>query len=265
MKPLSLAALRAAARDAIPPATELLEALEADPRRGARTIRDQLIRRLVGGHGAPGDADTMLQFEREAAALGFARVAGIDEAGRGPLAGPIVAAAVILAAPVTGINDSKQLTYEEREAFYECLVCGKHTIGTAIIDAPEIDRHGIQPANYRVMALAAARLSPPADYLLIDGFTVPGLAQPQRRLVKGDSRSQSIAAASVIAKVTRDRMMMEYDRTYPEYGFARHKGYGTRDHLDALERYGPCPIHRLSFAPLSRPIETGHLFEDTGR
>src|SRR5690606_1417018 len=105
-------------------ATDLLEALEADPRRGARIIRDQLLRRLAGGHGAPGDADPMLQFEREAAALGFARVAGIDEAGRGPLAGPIVAAAVILAAPVTGIIDSKQLTYEEREAFYECLVRG---------------------------------------------------------------------------------------------------------------------------------------------
>ena len=265
MNPRSLSALRAAARQAQPPASDLLRALESDPRKGAQVILAQLLKRLETGGANPGGADPMLKFEREAAALGFHRVAGVDEAGRGPLAGPIVAAAVILSCPVTGINDSKQLTYEEREAFYECLVCGEHTIGTAIIDAPEIDRHGIQPANYRAMALAAGRLLPAADYLLIDGFSVPGLPQPQCRIVKGDSRSQSIAAASVIAKVTRDRMMLEYDRAYPEYGFARHKGYGTRAHLDALDKHGPCPIHRMSFAPLSRPQETGNLFGDGGR
>jgi len=256
----SLAEIRAAIQYANPPATELLEELESDPRKGAQTLRAQLLKRFDSNAGHAADRDPMLQFEREAGAQGFHRVAGIDEAGRGPLAGPIVAAAVILASPVTGINDSKQLTYEEREAFYECLVRGDHTIGTAIIDATDIDRNGIQQANYSAMAMAATQLSPAADFLLIDGFTVPGLAQPQRRLVKGDCRSQSIAAASVVAKVTRDRMMMTYDNLYPVYGFARHKGYGTRAHLEAIEKYGPCPIHRMSFAPLSRRPETGQLF-----
>lgn len=260
----TLAELRLAAQQATPPAAELIAELESDLRKGAQLIREQLLRRIGRAAKAPADLEPMLQFEREATAQGFLRVAGIDEAGRGPLAGPIVASAVILAAPVTGINDSKQLTYEEREAFLECLQRGKHSIGTAIIEAPDIDRNGIQVANYRAMAQAAAALRPAPDYLLIDGFSVPGLAQPQRRIVKGDSLSQSIAAASVVAKVTRDRMMLEYDKAYPEYGFAQHKGYGTRAHLDALEKYGPCPIHRMSFAPLSTRRETGDLFEGAG-
>jgi len=206
----------------------------------------------------------MLVFEREAAALGFARIAGVDEAGRGPLAGPIVAAAVILSEPVPGINDSKQLTHEQRESYYEILMAGRHAIGHAIILSTEIDRYGIQRANYGAMAGAVRGLNPGPDYLLIDGFAVPGLAHPQRKIIKGDRLSQSIAAASVIAKVIRDRMMVEYDEAYPEYGFARHKGYGTQAHLEAIARYGACPIHRLSFAPLSRPRETGDLFEAPG-
>lgn len=209
---------------------------------------------------APDGDDPMLAFEREGAAQGFTRIAGVDEAGRGPLAGPIVAAAVVLAGPVTGINDSKQLTWEARERFFEMLHGGGHAIGVAIIPAGEIDQFGIQQANYGAMARAVAQLVPAPDYLLIDGFRVPGLAQPQLKLIKGDSRSQSIAAASVIAKVTRDRLMVEYDEQYPEYGFAKHKGYGTRAHLDAIALHGPCPIHRMSFAPMSRPRETGQLF-----
>lgn len=210
------------------------------------------------------ETEPMLAFEREAAALGFSRIAGVDEAGRGPLAGPIVAAAVVLAAPVTGINDSKQLSAEERETYFEQLMAGGHTIGHAIIHAAEIDQHGIQPANYGAMARAIHALQPPPDYLLIDGFAVPGLAQPQRKIIKGDSLSQSIAAASVIAKVIRDRLMVEYDAAYPQYGFAKHKGYGTRAHLDAIARFGPCPIHRMSFAPMSRPHESGFLFDESG-
>lgn len=206
------------------------------------------------------ESEPMLAFEREAAALGFSRIAGVDEAGRGPLAGPIVAAAVILSGPVAGINDSKQLTHAQRETYFEILMAGGHTIGQAIIPATEIDQYGIQRANYGAMAQAVQMLKPAPDYLLIDGFAVPGLAQPQRKIVKGDRLSQSIAAASVIAKVIRDRMMVEYDKAYPEYGFARHKGYGTQAHLEAIARHGACPIHRLSFAPLSRPRETGDLF-----
>ncbi|MBL7647057.1 MAG: ribonuclease HII [Candidatus Hydrogenedentes bacterium] len=209
-------------------------------------------------------SEPMLAFEREAAALGFSRIAGVDEAGRGPLAGPIVAAAVILAEPVPGINDSKQLTAEQRETYFEQLMADGHAIGHAVIASAEIDQYGIQRANYGAMARAVQALNPTPDYLLIDGFAVPGLAQPQRKIVKGDSLSQSIAAASVIAKVIRDRLMVEYDEAYPEYGFARHKGYGTRAHLDAIARFGPCPIHRMSFAPLSRPRESGLLFEEPG-
>lgn len=257
MKRPSLAQLKLAVHSAVPPAEELRAALAADTRKGAGALLRELECRL-SGNAAGGDV--MLRFEREVAALGFTRIAGVDEAGRGPLAGPIVAAAVILAGPVTGINDSKQLTYEEREAFYACLVGGDHVIGKAVIEASEIDRAGIQAANYASMARAVGQLATPPDYLLIDGFAVPGMAQPQRRIVKGDSLSQSIAAASVVAKVTRDRIMVEYDKAYPEYGFAQHKGYGTRFHLDAIEKHGPCPIHRLSFAPFSRPQETGQLF-----
>lgn len=212
---------------------------------------------------APG-MEPMLAFEREAAALGFVRVAGVDEAGRGPLAGPIVAAAVILSEPVPGINDSKQLTHAQRETYFEILMEGGHAIGQAIIPATEIDRYGIQRANYGAMAEAIRGLSPAPDYLLIDGYTVPGLAQPQRKIIKGDSLSQSIAAASVIAKVIRDRLMVEYSEIYPQYGFARHKGYGTQAHLEAIALHGPCPLHRMSFAPLSRPRETGSLFEEPG-
>jgi ribonuclease HII len=210
------------------------------------------------------ESESMLAFEREAFALGFTRIAGVDEAGRGPLAGPIVAAAVILSEPVAGINDSKQLTRAQREAYFELLMTGGHAIGHAIIPPVEIDQYGIQRANYGAMARAVHALDPVPDYLLIDGFMVPGLAPPQRRIIKGDRLSQSIAAASVIAKVIRDRLMVEYDEAYPEYGFARHKGYGTQAHLEAIARHGACPIHRLSFAPLSRPRETGDLFSTSG-
>lgn len=218
----------------------------------------------AAGQSAHSGEEPMLAFEREVAALGFLRIAGVDEAGRGPLAGPIVAAAVILSGPVTGINDSKQLSCAQRESYYEILHAGGHAIGTAIIPAAVIDRQGIQRSNYQAMAEAVRALNLVPDYLLIDGFAVPGLAQPQRRIIKGDSLSQSIAAASVIAKVIRDRLMVEYDETYPEYGFARHKGYGTQAHLKAIALHGPCPIHRMSFAPLSQPRETGLLFEEPG-
>ncbi len=205
--------------------------------------------------------DILMQFEREAAANGFRRIAGVDEAGRGPLAGPIVAAAVVLAERVEGVNDSKQLTEAQREDLYGVLTEGAHDIGVAIIDADTIDRHGIQSANYAAMAQAAAALFPAPDFLLVDGFMIRGCPLPQKWIVKGDSRSASIAAASIVAKVTRDRIMNELDEQYPEYGFARHKGYGTREHLEVLARLGPCPFHRKSFAPLSEALAPGMLFD----
>ncbi|GMV99229.1 MAG: ribonuclease HII [Candidatus Hydrogenedentota bacterium] len=202
----------------------------------------------------------MWQFEQAAMDMGFHRVAGVDEAGRGPLAGPIVAAAVVLCAPVAGLNDSKQLTEVERDRLFSVLHEGGHAIGIAVISAEEIDRMGIQSANYAAMLQALAALEPAPDHLLVDGYRLPACPVPHQRIVKGDCLSQSIAAASIVAKVTRDRIMLEMDVCYPEYGFARHKGYGTRRHLDALAHWGPCPIHRRSFAPLAcKPQETSQL------
>jgi ribonuclease HII len=202
----------------------------------------------------------MWEFEAELRAEGFRRVAGIDEAGRGPLAGPIVAAAVVLTDPVPGLNDSKQLTESKREALFEVLNDGPHAVGVCIIHAEELDRIGLQTANYSAMNRAAQSLDPKPDFVLVDGFKLPHCPFPQRRLVKGDCRSQSIAAASIIAKVTRDRIMYAMDTEYPQYGFAKHKGYGTKAHLAAIEEHGPAPSHRKSFAPIAQHLETGTLF-----
>lgn len=205
--------------------------------------------------------EAMLAEEMKAHEAGFRCIAGVDEAGRGPLAGPIVAAAVRLQQPLPGLNDSKKLRPQERERLFEVLCTTGHDIGIAVLPAETIDALGIQSANYQVMRAAVARLSTPADCVLIDGFHVPGLDTPQMKLIKGDARSLSIAAASIAAKVTRDRMMLQYEIEYPGYGFARHKGYGTREHLEALAKLGPCPIHRHSFAPLATTPRQEELFE----
>lgn len=194
----------------------------------------------------------MDQLEAEARANGFSRIAGVDEAGRGPLAGPIVAGAVILASPLPGLDDSKRLSEEAREYLFAQVRSGDHEVGVAVIEAEEIDRIGIQAANYRVMAMAVMNLPAPPDFVLVDGFRIPGVLWPHARVIKGDQRSMSIAAASIVAKVTRDRLMGALDEQCPGYGFAQHKGYGTQAHLDALARLGPCSAHRRSFAPLSK-------------
>ncbi len=189
-------------------------------------------------------------------AAGARMIAGVDEAGRGPLAGPIVAAAVILGARIDGVDDSKRLSERARESLFEIITGGAHAVGVAIISTEQIDRGGIQPANYAAMTQALAALPVQADFALVDGFNVPGCPVRHRRIVKGDQRSWSIGAASIVAKVTRDRIMLALDAEYPEYGFARHKGYGTAAHLEALARFGPCPVHRRSFAPLAVSAET---------
>jgi len=200
-------------------------------------------------------------FEREAlAAAGVARIAGIDEAGRGPLAGPVVAAAVVLPRAWTnsgvpdelaGLNDSKQVAEKRRERLFEFI--SKHDeidSAVAVLDAAVIDDINILRATHRAMNEALTGLSQVADHALVDGLRVESLSLPQTAIVKGDSKSFSIAAASILAKVTRDRMMVEYDARHPGYGFAKHKGYGTKAHLAALAKLGPCPIHRRSFAPV---------------
>jgi ribonuclease HII len=189
----------------------------------------------------------------------------VDEAGRGPLAGPIVAGAVVLHGPLDGLDDSKRLTERRRERLFAELEDGPHEIGVAILEAEAIDLMGIQPANYRVMAEAARALPTPPEFLLVDGFAIRGTDLPQKRIVKGDQRSHSIAAASIIAKVTRDRIMRQLAEKFPGYGFEKHKGYGTRAHIEALDRLGPCPVHRKSFAPISRSLETAPLFRKKDR
>ena len=212
-----------------------------------------------------------LSFECELWAKGVAYVAGVDEAGCGPLAGPVVAAAVLfpcgwldagLPGKLRGLNDSKQLTEEERERFYQVLTTHPDIrFGIASVDAEMIDQINILQAAHRAMQLALDQLIPPAQHALVDGRPVRTLRIPHTPLVKGDSRSYSISAASVLAKVTRDRMMVEFDRLYPGYGFAEHKGYSTPQHLSQIVQLGPSPIHRRSFSPC-RPVEL-ELFDLT--
>lgn len=184
---------------------------------------------------------------------GLVHIAGCDEAGRGPLAGPVVAAAVVLPPrlDLPGLHDSKQLTAPRRDALYDLIQAQALAVGVAAAEPAEIDARNILAASLAAMARAVAALDPPADLVLVDGNQrVPGLACPQQTLVKGDARSMSIAAASIIAKVTRDRQLIALDEVYPGYGFARHKGYPSPAHLEALARLGPCPAHRRSFAPI---------------
>jgi len=189
------------------------------------------------------------QFERDAWARGFQYVAGVDEAGRGPLAGPVVAAAVVLpdTAAVAGVDDSKKVTTARRERLLAVIYREALTIGLGIVDPPAIDRVNILKAALLAMAMAVANLRPQPDLLLIDGphGIAEGIAQTP--IAKGDRRSVSIAAASIVAKVSRDRLMHRYDAEFPEFGFARHKGYPTAAHKRALACHGPCAIHRLSF------------------
>ena len=188
-------------------------------------------------------------FEKKSIEKGFSRVAGIDEAGRGPLAGPVVSAAVILPSsfPVSDIKDSKKLTPGKRADLYEKIYEHAISIGIGIVDPIEIDRINILQASLLSMAISVENLKPQPDYLLIDGkFKIPSVL-PQEPIVKGDSLSISIAAASIIAKVTRDRLMEIYHLYYPHFGFSQHKGYPTRAHKEAIKEFGPCPIHRRSF------------------
>jgi ribonuclease HII len=201
--------------------------------------------------------------ERELSARGLTRLAGVDEAGRGPLAGPVVAAAVIFPASwfaggfpdeLRGLNDSKQLTEAQREKFFARLT--EHPeirFAIAQCEPAVIDAINILQAAHRAMNDALRQLQPCPQHVLVDGLRVKSLILPQTPLVKGDARSYSIAAASVLAKVTRDRLMLAADVRWPHYGFAKHKGYPTPEHLAALAELGPCPIHRRSFAPLRRP------------
>lgn len=197
----------------------------------------------------PADRPDLWGFERGVYARGHNYIAGVDEAGRGPLAGPVVSAAVILTrdTPLPGLADSKKLSPRQREILYGEIYARAVAVGIGIVDAPEIDRINILQAALCAMAMAVANLRPRPDWLLIDGpFGIPA-EFPQTPIPKGDGLSASIAAASIVAKVSRDHLMVRYHEDYPQFGFSRHKGYPTTAHRDALREHGCCPIHRRSF------------------
>ena len=198
-----------------------------------------------------------LHFEKQAQAKGFSAVVGIDEAGRGPLAGPVVAAAVILPDrfQLDGLTDSKKLSEKKREELFRLIRRQARAYGIGLASAQEVDRMNILQATLLAMQRALKKLQEEGDYLLIDGITPLPVALPQQTLKKGDSRSLSIAAASILAKVARDRLMVQLDRQYPGYGFAGHKGYGTLAHRQAIAAKGPALPHRLTFAGVKEFVE----------
>ncbi len=194
-----------------------------------------------------------LRYERKLWRTGIEEVAGVDEAGVGPMAGPVVAAAVIFAPEtyIKGVHDSKQVAPDKRDEVHDLIRDRALAIGVGIAEVEEIDRLNIYWATMKASERALAALGRTPGHVLVDGRKIPGLALPQTHIVGGDRKSFCIAAASIVAKVTRDRIMASYDRQYPGYGFARHKGCCTADHLQILEQLGPSPIHRRSFSPVA--------------
>jgi len=248
----------------LPTALEL--ALRADPRAGARAIL-QAVERRRGERRAEGQRlRRMLEFERELWKRDVVMVAGVDEAGMSPLAGPVAAAAVVLKpnwrAP--GINDSKQVRPELRAELAELIKREACAWAVAFVEPEEIDRINIYWAGIAAMRRAVEALGVTPEHLLIDARTLRDVPIEQTRIVKGDERSLSIAAASILAKTERDARMLAYDRSYPSYGFARHKGYPVREHVAALRQHGACPIHRRSFSPVREALGLPPL-ESTGQ
>ncbi len=203
----------------------------------------------------------MDSFERSARKRGYRVIAGVDEAGRGPLAGPVVAAAVVLPEGFTldGVKDSKQLTEKKRQRFYEIILHAARSWGLGVVEPSVIDRINIFQATRLAMKEAVLQLSPAADYLLIDGARAQRLQLPvtQETIIRGDSLSLSVACASIVAKVSRDRIMEIYHHQFPQYHFIANKGYGTRDHLEAIRCHGPCKIHRRSFKGVKETLDQG--------
>lgn len=226
---------------------ELIERFRQDERSGVQKLVQTAVCRLEALQRERKRIYGLQEFERKYGDYQF--ICGVDEAGRGPLAGPVVAGAVILPkdCDILYINDSKKLSEKKREELYDVIRSKAVSVGFGVVSSERIDEINILQATYEAMREAIAGLEPQPDILLNDAVNIPGIGIKQVPIIKGDARSVSIGAASIIAKVTRDRLMAEYDRIYPGYGFAVHKGYGTQAHIDALKAYGPTPIHRRSF------------------
>ena len=231
----------------------LCHELRDDPRKGAQHLAEVLQRRLDAVGTERRRLEKLFAYRQELFARGLHLVAGIDEVGVGPLAGPVVAAAVILPERVDlpRLNDSKKLSRSAREQLDEAIHCQAEAVAIGEADAAEIDRVNILQATLQAMRRAVLALGVVPDHLLVDARTIPGVGVEQTALVGGDGRDGSIAAASIVAKVHRDRLMRCFDDDFPGYGFRRHVGYGTAEHMEALRRLGPAPIHRRSFAPVA--------------
>lgn len=226
--------------------------LRADSRSGVQKLLQSYLKRQEKQAQEYLRVENMWQYERQLWAQGRNWIAGVDEAGRGPLAGPVVAAAVILPPDfdATGLNDSKQIRMEERNRLREKIEQEAIAVGVGIVDVAYIDQYNILQATYQAMRVALSQLEPIPDYILGDAVTIPQVRIPQQGIIKGDAKSHSIAAASIIAKTTRDEYMKKLGEQYPEYGFEKHMGYGTPEHLQAVEEFGVTPEHRKSFAPI---------------
>lgn len=226
---------------------KLLPAYASDTRTGVQNLLQKYRRQEEKLAAERQRLEKMQEFERQYACCTF--ICGIDEAGRGPLAGPVAAGAVVLPrnCEILYLNDSKKLSPKRREALYDEIMEKAAAAGIGMAEPSRIDEINILQATYEAMRMAVSRLGIVPDVLLNDAVRIPLLDMKQVPIVKGDTRSISIAAASILAKVTRDRLMVEYDKIYPQYGFAVHKGYGTAAHIEALRKYGPCPIHRKTF------------------
>ncbi|MDN6626312.1 MAG: ribonuclease HII [Pisciglobus halotolerans] len=233
------------------PSEEWLTTLRSDERKGVQLAIKSWENKQVKAKAKEETFQERLQFEKSFWQKGIKSVAGIDEVGRGPLAGPVVAAAVILPEEfhLVDVDDSKQLSVSKRNSLFEAIQHQALSIGVGIVESDVIDRVNIYQATKLAMTKAVNQLTVVPEQLLIDAMTI-ATPIPQTKLIKGDMRSISIGAASIMAKVTRDRMMEQYDEKYPGYGFTNNAGYGTKEHLVGLQNKGPCPIHRMSFAPV---------------
>ncbi len=265
---LSLSAIRAryfAGPGSVPP-PEVRAALARDSRAGAAALLALALRRLARQRHLNARQRLLLRHESRLWRRGLAWVAGVDEVGMGPLAGPVVAAAVVLppGCALSGVDDSKVLDAGSRQRLFTLIQETAAGLGIGVAEAAEVDRLNVYQAGLLAMARAVAALPRPPDHLLVDARRVPGFAGPQESLVGGDGRSLSIAAASIVAKVTRDRIMDDYDRVFPQYGFARHKGYATAAHRQALRRFGRTAIHRSRFFVTGLDDRQALLFHASG-
>ena len=226
---------------------DFIRMYESDERSGVQNLIEKAKKRITEYEKEIARTKQMNRYEEEYSS--FAYICGIDEVGRGPLAGPVVAGAVILPkdCDILYLNDSKQLSEKKREELYDIIMEKAISVGLGYVSPERIDEINILQATYEAMREAISKLSPQPDLLLNDAVTIPKIAIRQVPIIKGDAKSISIAAASIVAKVTRDRLMVDYDSVFPEYGFASNKGYGAAVHLNALRKYGPTPIHRKSF------------------